>query len=452
MRIPVVVWGFISDARYAIRHLEDNQVIEVVEWVCEDEPHPNAVNIFLFFSSKFLTNCPSRWWHYYMASAHHIHIMDEIRSYTSEFIEYYLRHDLYKNRETMYYDCQHLFELMLRMAIGLIITTQPHWVFFSNIPHEGFDIILYRVAKMMGVKTAIFHQTLFPNKLLVYESVEQFGGLSHWGGKDDASKPKVSIDIPNGFSHHPFYMAHIPKKYDKKAFWGGFFKAPLNQKHTYYLTHYDRLISSLQFQENLKKRVSSIPTVPFVYFPLHLQPELTTSALGGDFSDQVLAIERLASFIPSNWKIVLKENPKQSAYRRTPLFFERLDLLPSVTWVSPDTPTHLLIDQCEWVSTITGTAGWEALTGGKCVLIFGRAWYAMFPGVIRYHPAMSIDEFQPFSREEFVNAFDRWYHSLADGIIDDDYQCIHPGYTRNENTKHFVTIFQALLDSTPVAS
>lgn len=100
-----------------------------------------------------------------------------------------------------------------------------------------------------------------------------------------------------------------------------------------------------------------IPSNPFVYFPLHLQPELTTSALGGDFADQVLAIERLARIIPSHWKIVLKENPKQTAFRGTPLFFERLDLVPSVTWVAQDTPTHGLLSQCEWVATITGSAG-----------------------------------------------------------------------------------------------
>ena len=36
----------------------------------------------------------------------------------------------------------------------------------------------------------------------------------------------------------------------------------------------------------------------FVYFPLPMQPEMTTSAIGGEFRDQLLALERLSNILP----------------------------------------------------------------------------------------------------------------------------------------------------------
>ena len=68
-----------------------------------------------------------------------------------------------------------------------------------------------------------------------------------------------------------------------------------------------------------------------MYFALQLQPEMTTSALGGPFKDQALAIETLARLLPPGVRILVKENPKQGAYQRGPMFFHRLARIPGVT-------------------------------------------------------------------------------------------------------------------------
>ena len=52
-----------------------------------------------------------------------------------------------------------------------------------------------------------------------------------------------------------------------------------------------------------------------------MQPEMTTSAIGGEFRDQLLALEKLSNILPSGVKIYVKENPKQTLMHEDHYFF-----------------------------------------------------------------------------------------------------------------------------------
>jgi len=115
----------------------------------------------------------------------------------------------------------------------------------------------------------------------------------------------------------------------------------------------------------------------FIYFPLQYQPEMTTASFGHRFSDQLLAIEQLADLCPDDYFIYVKENPKQTGMVRGPMFFHRLRRIQKVKILPSYANTHLLTDKSEFIATITGTVGWEAICKGKKALVFGYPWYVV---------------------------------------------------------------------------
>jgi hypothetical protein len=130
----------------------------------------------------------------------------------------------------------------------------------------------------------------------------------------------------------------------------------------------------------------------YIYFPLHFQPEMTTSPQGGIFSDQHLAISIISKSIPVDWKIYVKEHPSQfrsgSFFTYTYLgrddkFYSKLNSIPKVKLIPIESNHFNILDNAKAIATITGTVGWEAVVRGKLVLIFGDAWYQQAPNVYR---------------------------------------------------------------------
>jgi len=187
--------------------------------------------------------------------------------------------------------------------------------------------------------------------------------------------------------------------------------------------------------------------VPYVYFPLQLQPEMTTSALGGVFKDQAFAIECLADLLPENILIYVKENPKQGSYMRGPLFFHRLKRISKVRILPSFTDTHLLTEKSLFVSTITGTVGWEAVCKDKCALVFGNTWYQNFPGVFRYNPDLNYSDIINYQRNKAslkcaLNTFIAYTHK---GVIDRHYKRIVQDFDQENNVEMVADTLYELL-------
>lgn len=145
---------------------------------------------------------------------------------------------------------------------------------------------------------------------------------------------------------------------------------------------------------------------------------MTTSTLGGIYNDQILVIEKIRKIIPDDWYIYVKENPLQTYQWRDKYFFLRLQGFKNIRFMSKETNTYELINKSQFVATITGTAGFEAISGGKPALTFGRAWYRCLPGVTVYNDKVQLsDIMKTFTVEEVKKGFDKLSENFIEGVI-----------------------------------
>ncbi|NCV44697.1 MAG: hypothetical protein EBW15_07895 [Actinobacteria bacterium] len=87
---------------------------------------------------------------------------------------------------------------------------------------------------------------------------------------------------------------------------------------------------SMRDERAISERV--LPAGKFVYFPLHFQPEASTSAKGRHFVDQREAVALVAESLPTNWMLVVKEHPHQwrRLYPRSRNYWKRIASIPKV--------------------------------------------------------------------------------------------------------------------------
>jgi hypothetical protein len=305
------------------------------------------------------------------------------------------------------------------------------------LPHFGSDYILYLIAKHMGLKQILMYQSLVPNRFFYVYDLDDFGKFKQITTEFD----HPYIKVPNKIEKKLFYMKYIKPKH--KSCIVNYFKnfgRWIYKKHGYmsFCGFHKLFFECLEFKKNYNKYAQNNIDFSqnYVYFPLQWQPELTTSTLGGIFKDQLLAIERIRDIIPQDWKIYVKENPKQLGQYRNKYFFERLNKIPNTVYISKEVNTYDLLKNAKFSATITGTVGWESISGGIPVLIFGKAWYENLPGVIKYNKDIKLDTIlnTKINHQELEKKFNKLIKKTANGIVDRGYISNFPNYNDDNNT------------------
>lgn len=130
---------------------------------------------------------------------------------------------------------------------------------------------------------------------------------------------------------------------------------------------------------------------PYVFYPLHYEPEATTLVHGSYFEDQLTVVKNLARSLPAGWDLVVKEHFYMRGQRRLS-FYRELRSVPNLVLLPFSAPTNELILGAEVVSVISSTAGLEAALIGKPVLMFGEYPWAYAPSVHRAEALARLPE------------------------------------------------------------
>ncbi|MBT8621885.1 capsular biosynthesis protein [Polynucleobacter paneuropaeus] len=354
------------------------------------------------------------------------------------------------SKSTTYEERRNLYNYLVSHWFHLVDTLRPDVFYTREVPHEVSDFILFAICKYLNVKIALFNGTgiggnrvfgsdyrqpwtLLQSQLLGNDGVNLTWDVIPELIRNSIHRVRESYDqgapayfkegIVSQFNPKKYILSTLAlwiftiramlKRYAKRAF--VFFVATAN------LFFGDLL--SFRITEPLLKRAMKIAasdlaqvefnslnkvcnelavtantSQKYIYFCLNYQPELTTSPLGGIFSDQILALTLLSNSLPDDWLVYVKEHPgqlfKKNYYgyiARSRAFYKRIASLPGVQLILGDVDQFTLIDKAQCVATITGTSGWEAIVRGTPAIIFGDAWYQSAPNVFRVGNQMECD-------------------------------------------------------------
>jgi hypothetical protein len=114
---------------------------------------------------------------------------------------------------------------------------------------------------------------------------------------------------------------------------------------------------------------------PFIYYPLHIEPESTLMVEAQHSDNQLLVVDWLSKAAPPGWYVVVKEHPGATA-RRPKGFWERVKSYPNIV-VAPTFGNSLeLVEQCRAVADINGSVGQQAAARGIPVVTFNKTYIA----------------------------------------------------------------------------
>lgn len=335
-----------------------------------------------------------------------------------------------------------------RFMYRLFLIDKPDHVLFARTPHLGVDNMLQWVAENLSIQTKVFYQSAFPDIFFCSDRADELFLERQAKSTNNIAIQAVDLNL--------FYMKEEPQRKARKntslSIRGAAKKSyrilrrmsqqriqmEIHKGQSTILPLLNRIVRSTEdetakdkiraasqrrflraSQKFLKDRFSELSKEKYIYFPLHLQPEMTTSEFGAEYVDQLLAIERLTAALPEGWYIYVKENPKQTYYYRSKSFFDRMAALRNVRYLPKNVSSKDLIRGAVLTATITGTAGYESLLEGKPCLYFGNAWYRNLPGAFEFQTSIDLEKVSKtkISRDFLIESLNSLLGGAHRGVV-----------------------------------
>jgi len=296
-------------------------------------------------------------------------------------------------------------------------------------PTSHHTQLLYEMCRFRGIHCLVFSFVRFANRAMISENTNSIGNfkinskknsssnktfvqLQTFLKKHDASK-KIDEVKEVGFESHAWerYKAIIKffitsRTPSFNTHWINFGKTRNRYLRIKFSNFFTKKKRTAFLNQNLVKQLDY--SKPFVYFPLHFEPEQVL--LIGDaqfYSNQIAVIANISRSLPIDYVLFVKEHPamKIGGWREN-YFYEQIMELPNVILIHPSVSSEEIIKKCSLVITIGGTTAQEAAFYNKSAITFTDQIYSILPSVYKLRTLEELPEAIRTSLNRKVNPSD----------------------------------------------
>jgi hypothetical protein len=297
-----------------------------------------------------------------------------------------------------------LMHYMVLTALGIeefLLRNQVDWVIAE--PTNAVEVLTAVVAKKNGIHFGSIGFSRLPhNRLVLFEDIEERG--FHRLAEERASGEPEVLQIaetwlkkyreaPSRPAYFKAQAVHRSVSSLIRSAWrnlslliGGLTGS--SEVNYYRFSDLVRLYSRPYFAW-LKRRIIPIQQGwerkggrPFVVYFLHVSPERSVDVVAPWFSNQLEVIRTIRRALPSHYDLLVKEHPSSTGAQSLS-FYRQLRNVPNLVFLSAAIDSRTLIRSAAFVTTISGTTGFEAALLETPAVIFSNVFFRELPLVFR---------------------------------------------------------------------
>jgi len=286
--------------------------------------------------------------------------------------------------------------------------------------------LLHQLCRIKGIKILMLGWTRFGYRCAIYDEYDKFSNSTFIESK----KKRTVTELQNYLKSFHSSKAYSPWISIKHSV---FFKTQkyiqslvlINSKdiknfYPFYGRNIFKIMSQFIFfkkryrksfiDKHFLKKIEK--DEPFIYYPLHAEPERALLLVAPYFIDQLELITNIAKSIPIGYKLYVKEHKVMGLFGwRNLAFYKKILDLPNVKLIHPATDVEEILDNCSLVVGVGGATGSEAAFHGKPSIVFSDVSYSSLPSVTKIE---DIEELPKIIRKNLDQKVD--YSALNDYV------------------------------------
>jgi hypothetical protein len=285
-------------------------------------------------------------------------------------------------------------ENSISFFINVLEEFKPKLILMQQPGENISNLLLYQIAKKMGIKTLMPTILYLKNRILISDNlnseeisnrfkklIPNFNNSSQIYDEEFIKKENHAESIREylSFNHNTRNIFQKFRYYIKRM-WNepepiylnkGKTKLKLNKIR---IQNLFKIKKRKQFLDN--NAIKLIKDEKFIYFPLASEPEARIIVKSPFYTNQITLAENIAKSIPIDFILYVKEHPVQKIKLwRSIEDYQKLVDLPNVKLVHPNVNSQELILKSQGIVSISGSTTFESIFYKKPVIIFTEEHY-----------------------------------------------------------------------------